>query len=54
MFGKVNVLITYSQSSEVIAMFNESNSTSKALYLHIPKNDNKPISDLENITENNL
>ena len=27
MFGKVNVLITYSQSSEVIAMFNESNST---------------------------
>lgn len=26
--GKVNVLITYSQSSEVVAMYNENNSTS--------------------------
>ena len=41
-------------SSKMTISLNESNSASKALYLHIPKNDNKPISDLENITENNL
>ena len=28
MSGKVNVLVTYSQSSEVVAMYNENNSTS--------------------------
>lgn len=28
MSGEVNVLITYSQSSEVVAMYNENNSTS--------------------------
>ncbi len=28
MFGKVNVLVTYSQTSEVIAMYNENNSVS--------------------------
>lgn len=27
-FGKVNVLITYTQSSEVIAMYNENNTVS--------------------------
>ena len=26
MYGKVNVLVTYSKSSEVVAMFNENNS----------------------------
>ncbi len=29
MFGEVNVLITYSQSSEVVAMYNENNSSSQ-------------------------
>lgn len=28
MSGKVNVLVTYSQTSEVVAMYNENNSTS--------------------------